>query len=52
MSEAPEILARKADACRRLADLVDDAERRMLWIERATEWERLAAREDTKSARH
>jgi hypothetical protein len=43
MSETSEEFARKAEACRQLADLAEDEYRRALWVERATEWERLAA---------
>lgn len=34
----------KALACRRLADLAEDAEREALWRKRASDWERLAKR--------
>lgn len=35
-------LRMKAEASRRLADLSDDAERKMLWLERADHWAQLA----------
>jgi hypothetical protein len=34
----------KAEACRRLADLTEDAERKTIWLVRADHWERLAAK--------
>jgi hypothetical protein len=34
----------KAEACRRLADLADDEQRKALWIERADHWEQLAVK--------
>ena len=34
----------KAEACRRLADLAEDASGRAMWDERAEYWERLAAK--------
>lgn len=34
----------KAEACRRLADLAEDADRRAMWDERAEYWDRLAAK--------
>jgi hypothetical protein len=34
----------KAEACRRLADLAEDAGRRAMWDERAVYWERLAGK--------
>ncbi len=40
----------KAEACRRLADLAEDAERKALWTERADKWEQLA-RKATKRLR-
>ena len=42
MTETSADLLRKAEACRRLADIADDLERKTLWIERAVEWDRLA----------
>jgi hypothetical protein len=35
---------RKAEACRRLSDLSPELERKAHWIERATEWDRLASK--------
>jgi hypothetical protein len=37
-------LRQKAEACRRLADIAEDAQRKALWIERADHWEQLAAK--------
>lgn len=34
----------KAEACRRLADLAEDAERKALWLKRADDWEQLATK--------
>jgi hypothetical protein len=34
----------KAEACRRLADLAEDADSRTMWDERAEYWDRLAAK--------
>jgi hypothetical protein len=42
MSEISDEFHRKAEACRRLADLSEDDVRKTLWIERAAEWDRLA----------
>ena len=36
---------RKAEACRRLADLSPEPERKAYWIDQAAEWERRAAKE-------
>ena len=44
MSEVSEEFKRKAEACRRLADIAEGQYRRALWIERAAEWERLATK--------
>ena len=44
VSKVSEEFRRKAEACRRLADTAEDQYRRALWIERAAEWERLAAK--------
>ena len=41
----------KAEACRRLADLAEDAGRRAMWDERAEYWERLAAKAKTSPRR-
>jgi hypothetical protein len=35
-------LRQKAEACRRLADISESAERKALWLKRADEWEKLA----------
>jgi anti-sigma factor RsiW len=37
-------LRRKAEACRRLAGMDEDAARKALWLERADHWEKLAAK--------
>jgi hypothetical protein len=42
MSEDPLALRRKAEACRRLADMDQSADRKTLWLKRADQWERLA----------
>lgn len=44
MREISSEYRRKAEACRRLADLSPEAARKMYWIERAEEWERWAAK--------
>jgi hypothetical protein len=41
-------LRRKAEACRRLADMSEDAKRKAMWLERADHWEQLAV----KAAKH
>jgi hypothetical protein len=42
MFDDPAQLRLKAEACRRLAAMFEEAERKALWIERADQWERLA----------
>jgi hypothetical protein len=42
LSEVIDEYRRKAEACRRLADLSLEAERKALWIEQAGEWDRRA----------
>lgn len=37
-------LRRKAEACRRLADMSEEVERKVIWLERADYWEELAAK--------
>jgi hypothetical protein len=44
MLDDPVQLRLKAEACRRLADLAEDLQRKALWIERADHWDRLAAK--------
>ena len=44
MAESPEHLRLRAEACRRLAELAGDAERRELWLNRAAEWDRQAVK--------
>jgi len=43
MSEVADEYRRKAEACRRLADIFPETERKARWIQQANEWERLAA---------
>jgi hypothetical protein len=49
MSEVSGDLHRKAEACRQLANLSKDTKRKVHWIERATEWDRLAVEADHTS---
>lgn len=42
MPDSPSQLRMKAEACRRLADLADDVDRKDLWLKRADDWEQLA----------
>jgi hypothetical protein len=42
-------LRMKAEACRRLADLTEDAARRTIWLARADHWEQLAAKTEKKA---
>jgi hypothetical protein len=42
--DAPDQLRLKAEACRRLADITEDAQRKALWIERGDYWEQVAAK--------
>ena len=51
MSELADEYRRKAEACRRLADLSPEAERKMRWIDQATDWDRLAAEAAKQSAK-
>ena len=44
MREVSAEYRRKAEACRRLADLSPELSGKMYWIERAAEWERWAAK--------
>jgi hypothetical protein len=44
MGEVSAEYRRKAEACRRLADLSPETERKAYWIEQAAEWERRAAK--------
>ncbi len=41
-------LRMKAEACRRLAELTEDAERNTFWLLRADHWERLAAKAERR----
>jgi hypothetical protein len=44
----PSELRQKAEACRRLADISESAERKALWLKRADEWEKLAIEADKR----
>lgn len=48
MSGDPSQLRLKAEACRRLADLTEDAEREAVWLGRANDWEQLATKAEKK----
>lgn len=48
MFDDPAQLRLKAEACRRLADITDDAEREALWLKRAIDWEQLAMKIEKK----
>jgi hypothetical protein len=43
VSEIADEYRRKAEACRRLADISPEPNRKAHWIQQATDWERLAA---------
>jgi hypothetical protein len=49
MPDAAAQLRLKAEACRRLADIAEDAYRKALWVERARHWEELAAKAEKQS---
>jgi hypothetical protein len=51
MSELADEYRRKAEACRRLADLSPEAGRKTRWINQATNWDRLAAEATKQSAK-
>jgi hypothetical protein len=51
MPEDPALLRLKAEACRRLADMFEEAERKALWIERAGQWEQLAIKAEKQPQR-
>jgi hypothetical protein len=51
MSDIADEYRRKAEACRRLADLSLKAEQKVHWIEQASEWDRLATGAVTQSRR-
>jgi hypothetical protein len=51
MSEIADEYRRKAEACRRLADLSPEMDRKSHWIEQATEWDRRSAEALEKSRR-
>lgn len=44
MPDEPAQLRLKAEACRRLADMHEDAKGKALWTERANHWEQLATK--------
>jgi hypothetical protein len=44
MLDDPAHLRLRAEACRRLADLEEDQQRKALWIERAEYWRELAVK--------
>ena len=48
---ADEYRRKAAEACRRLADLSPETERKVHWIQQATEWDRLAAEAAKQSAK-
>jgi hypothetical protein len=45
-------LRMKAEACRRLAELTEDAERKTVWLVRADHWESLAAKAERRQQRN
>jgi hypothetical protein len=45
-------LHRKAEACRRLADLSEDDERKSYWIKKAVNWDRLAKKPRNTPSQH
>jgi hypothetical protein len=49
--DEPALLRLKAEACRRLADLSEDSERKTLWLKRADDWEKLAIEATTQRRR-
>jgi hypothetical protein len=49
--ETPAQFRLKAEACRRLADLADNVERRRLWLNRAAGWDDMAAKAEKKNKR-
>jgi hypothetical protein len=51
MFEVADEYRRKAEACRRLADLSPESERRARWIEQAAEWDRVSAKALKQSRR-
>jgi len=44
-------LRMKAEACRRLADMSDDALQKAIWLERADDWEGLAKKAERAAAK-
>ena len=51
MSEDADEYRRKAEACRRLADISPETERKVRWLRQANEWDRLAAEAAKQSAK-
>jgi hypothetical protein len=51
MSEVADEYRRKAEACRRLADISRETERKVHWMKQATDWDRLAAEAVKQSRR-
>jgi hypothetical protein len=48
MSDDPAQLRLKAEACRRLAEMPENAERKDLWLKRADDWDQLANEAEKK----
>lgn len=48
MPEDPAQLRLRAEACRRLADTSENAERKELWLDRANHWEQLALKAEKR----
>lgn len=51
MPKIAEEYRRKVEACRRLADMCPEVERKAHWMQQSTKWERLAAEAAKKSRR-
>jgi hypothetical protein len=49
--ETPAQFRLKAEACRRLADLADNVERRKLWLNRAADWDDMAVKAEKNNRR-
>jgi hypothetical protein len=47
--KAPAQFRLKAEACRRLADLADNVERRKLWLNRAAAWDEMAVKTEKEN---
>jgi hypothetical protein len=48
MLDDPAQFRLRAEACRRLAELADDPQRESIWLERANDWDQLAAKAEKK----